>query len=207
MNPKIIERAVAAIGILVVLLGVLYVIGSSDVREVACTEEAKLCPDGSGVGRTGPNCEFAPCPTEDDINSWKTFSDLEAGISFSYPETFETTYIDPFEWPPQITFIDEPFSCTEVNVSDAHTEKTELRSIAGRGFCVTEVVGGALGSIYSQYTYIAEHEGKTVAFMFTIRIPQCANYSEVESGVCENEQRAFNLDAVFGRVAETLQLR
>ena len=30
----------------------------------ACTEEAKLCPDGSAVGRTGPNCEFAPCPGE-----------------------------------------------------------------------------------------------------------------------------------------------
>ena len=29
---------------------------------VACTEEAKVCPDGSSVGRTEPNCEFAPCP-------------------------------------------------------------------------------------------------------------------------------------------------
>lgn len=27
-----------------------------------CTLEAKLCPDGSSVGRTGPNCEFAACP-------------------------------------------------------------------------------------------------------------------------------------------------
>jgi len=27
-----------------------------------CTMEAKLCPDGTSVGRTGPNCEFAPCP-------------------------------------------------------------------------------------------------------------------------------------------------
>lgn len=27
----------------------------------ACTQEAKLCPDGSYVGRTGPNCEFAAC--------------------------------------------------------------------------------------------------------------------------------------------------
>src|SRR6185295_18239462 len=26
-----------------------------------CTQEAMLCPDGSYVGRTGPNCEFAPC--------------------------------------------------------------------------------------------------------------------------------------------------
>lgn len=29
----------------------------------ACTMEAKLCPDGTYVGRSGPNCEFAPCPT------------------------------------------------------------------------------------------------------------------------------------------------
>lgn len=29
----------------------------------ACTLEAKLCPDGSAVGRSGPNCEFAPCPS------------------------------------------------------------------------------------------------------------------------------------------------
>ncbi|MFA6486170.1 MAG: hypothetical protein WCT40_02285 [Candidatus Magasanikbacteria bacterium] len=28
----------------------------------ACTEEAKICPNGSAVGRTGPKCEFAPCP-------------------------------------------------------------------------------------------------------------------------------------------------
>lgn len=28
-----------------------------------CTLEAKLCPDGSAVGRSGPNCEFAPCPS------------------------------------------------------------------------------------------------------------------------------------------------
>jgi len=27
----------------------------------ACTQEAKVCPDGTSVGRTGPNCEFAPC--------------------------------------------------------------------------------------------------------------------------------------------------
>ncbi len=29
---------------------------------VACTMEAKVCPDGSYVGRSGPKCEFAACP-------------------------------------------------------------------------------------------------------------------------------------------------
>jgi predicted lipoprotein with Yx(FWY)xxD motif len=31
----------------------------------ACTMEAMVCPDGSSVGRTGPNCAFAPCPEPD----------------------------------------------------------------------------------------------------------------------------------------------
>lgn len=31
-------------------------------EQVACTMEAKLCPDGTSVGRQGPNCEFAACP-------------------------------------------------------------------------------------------------------------------------------------------------
>lgn len=29
---------------------------------VMCTMDAKQCPDGSWVGRTGPKCEFSPCP-------------------------------------------------------------------------------------------------------------------------------------------------
>lgn len=31
---------------------------------VSCTMDAKQCPDGSYVGRTGPNCEFAACGGE-----------------------------------------------------------------------------------------------------------------------------------------------
>ncbi|MFH0961578.1 MAG: DUF333 domain-containing protein [archaeon] len=41
---------------------------SSGSALVACTMDAKICPDGSAVGRTGPNCEFAPCP-EDSTSS------------------------------------------------------------------------------------------------------------------------------------------
>lgn len=33
--------------------------------KAACTEEAKVCPDGSSVGRTGPDCQFAECPAGD----------------------------------------------------------------------------------------------------------------------------------------------
>lgn len=36
---------------------------SASPLPVACTMEAKICPDGSAVGRTGPKCEFSPCST------------------------------------------------------------------------------------------------------------------------------------------------
>jgi len=43
-------------------------VGTHDINnpkgQVVCTQEAKLCPDGKTyVSRTGPNCEFAPCPS------------------------------------------------------------------------------------------------------------------------------------------------
>jgi hypothetical protein len=34
-----------------------------DQEQVVCTMDAKLCPDGSYVGRSGPNCEFI-CPEQ-----------------------------------------------------------------------------------------------------------------------------------------------
>lgn len=37
-------------------------------EQVACTMDAMMCPDGSYVGRTGPNCEFV-CPTPNSSNN------------------------------------------------------------------------------------------------------------------------------------------
>src|SRR6267154_6145338 len=51
-----------AIGIIIsaaVLLSPLV-----SIAQVACTADAMQCPDGSYVGRTGPNCQFAACPTK-----------------------------------------------------------------------------------------------------------------------------------------------
>lgn len=33
-----------------------------DETGTPCTGEALICPDGTAVGREGPNCEFTPCP-------------------------------------------------------------------------------------------------------------------------------------------------
>lgn len=48
----------------------------------ACTMDAKLCPDGSAVGRSGPNCEFAPCPT-DNTNTVTTNNNTNTVVTTS----------------------------------------------------------------------------------------------------------------------------
>ncbi len=50
--------------LLAFLMGVLYFYPANiaSIEPVACTDEAKICPDGSYVGRTGLNCEFTECP-------------------------------------------------------------------------------------------------------------------------------------------------
>lgn len=45
----------------IVVSALLYVYYSTSYQIIGCTEEAKICPNGRGVGRVGPNCEFAPC--------------------------------------------------------------------------------------------------------------------------------------------------
>jgi hypothetical protein len=39
---------------------------TSGEEPVACTQEAKICADGSYVGRIGSNCEFAECPLDNN---------------------------------------------------------------------------------------------------------------------------------------------
>lgn len=49
---------------------------------VACTTEAKVCPDGTSVGRSGPTCAFAACPAPNvELPA--------AGIAFALPAGYE----------------------------------------------------------------------------------------------------------------------
>lgn len=71
---------VVALAILLLIGGVIWWMQNNEVSPVtgddndavACTMDAMLCPDGSYVGRTGPNCQFV-CPelpeVPDDIQT------------------------------------------------------------------------------------------------------------------------------------------
>ena len=56
------ENKIIMAAIFVAALGIVILLPLN--KPAACTQEAKLCPDGSAVGRSGPNCEFDSCPNQ-----------------------------------------------------------------------------------------------------------------------------------------------
>lgn len=203
--------AFVAIMIIVFLGIVFYVVYSQNDEttqneQVACTQEAKLCPDGSYVGRTGPACEFAECPSaNDDSTPWEATSTTEA--TFEYPTSLSSAYLTAADWPPSVQVVDEEFSCTEAGEPTDRAGATTEETINGRQYCVTEVREGAAGSMYSEYAYAFPRDDKTVILTFSIRAPQCGNYPEPQKTTCTKDQNNFNLNDLVDRVAETLELK
>ncbi len=161
-------------------------------KPVACTMEAKLCPNDSYVGRTGPKCEFAPCP----------------GATFRYPENLSTNYIRPQEWPPKLQIIDGAiFSCEQgglgINGRPGMTIQKKINDIV---YCIENVSEGTAGTFYTDYTYTFLKADKLVKLSFTLAYPQCDNYDDPQKTECEKERQTFDLDVLINRIAESVQL-
>jgi len=65
---------------------------SKQQKPVTCTMEAKICPDGSSVGRTGVSCEFTACP------DWKNYKNNEYGFTMVFPDSWKGYTIEKSTW-------------------------------------------------------------------------------------------------------------
>lgn len=96
-----------------------------------CTQDAKQCPDGSFVSRTGPNCEFSPCPTtkptQDETANWKTYADKDKLIQFNYPDDAKVT-------------LGKVYSMLSRDDSDAITIEKPYVNVDDQGYIVDVVI-------------------------------------------------------------------
>ena len=203
-HSKLLETLVIVFTL--VLLGCIFFFVWAKIAikpvQMVCTNEAKLCSDGSYVGRTGPNCEFAACPS-DPTEGWQISSDSKSDITFKYPEKISADYITPQDWPPKVLVSDKPFSCIESSETKALQDKVVKKYIAGRIYCITTSSEGAAGSTYVEYTYMTDKNGELITVNFILRYPQCLNYDDPRQTECKDEQQSFDLDGLIDRVAQS----
>ncbi|MFA6304391.1 MAG: Gmad2 immunoglobulin-like domain-containing protein [Patescibacteria group bacterium] len=195
--------------ILVILLG-LFVwqkFFKAPNWQAGCTMEAKLCPDGSAVGRSGPNCEFSACPEvvkDNPDNGWKTLTDSLQGISFKYPEKLSANFTSTVAWPPVVKVEIGKFICNAQDGTASLPSRIIKRLVDDRVYCVEAMSEGAAGSTYTSYAYTTAQFGKLITLSFTLRYPQCLNYDDPQKTSCQNERESFDLDGVVDRMFQSI---
>lgn len=73
--------------VFVAIIGVYEINLIKNIKPHACTMEAKICPDGTAIGRSGPDCEFTPCPnsTTTPANTSLQNINIKAGDTVASP--------------------------------------------------------------------------------------------------------------------------
>lgn len=97
-------------------------------EQIACTMDALICPDGSGVGRSGPKCEFQACPNQESFTGMLV--QTEEGFVLTVPGPYQEiigheTYTMPLKFS-RISNALADFVGEEVIVKGAFTSGSTL---------------------------------------------------------------------------------
>ncbi len=98
-KPKL-KLPILIAGVVVVsILSVYSIMLLGSKKAVACPTDAKVCPDGTTVGRIGAHCEFGKCPvpsispvSADPTANWKIYSNTLSNFSLKYPRDWGVGY-------------------------------------------------------------------------------------------------------------------
>jgi len=113
-------------------------------------------------------------------------------LTFRYPPELPLKYVQLIEWPPAVERVEGDYSCDINRNSGEIAERTVNNTV----YCISKKSEGAAGSTYTTYSY--EREGTRL--QFTILMPQCMNYDQMEQDTCLREQEAFDPNILADRI-------
>lgn len=167
---------------------------------VACTLEAKICPDGTSVGRQGPSCAFAACahPNVEIPGS---------GIAFAVPEGYERTesmpgilaaFLAPGNHRIHISSypIAEGQTGDEVILSNTRYQPADEGASDFSRFDPVAIRGRTF-----QSTVIERFEGMVMSSYFLVRENDVLRFDIIEHGVTGWMEPEFSADALPGHQA------
>lgn len=217
------NKGVALILIVLIIIGVLaigggtyYFLVKKAPKQVACTQEAKICPDGSTVGRTGPKCEFTECPTvkTDETADWKTYQNNEYGFEIKYPNGFFDLNHEPKVLIGDCNYSVFPNECPNINdivVKDQAADGGDINIIKSNismpnywkkpngekltinnvPYCLYQTEDAGMGHVYNYYYYATVKSQKCLITYLATDTVNCEFYLPIETGNTE-QQKNYN---------------
>ena len=99
-------------------LTILYLAACTPQGPTACTEDAKVCPDGTVLVREAPDCEFPDCPDTGKIFCTPEQRDAEVCTLEYRPVCgfFDPLKVQCIKAPCANTYSNPCFACADENV-------------------------------------------------------------------------------------------
>lgn len=111
------------------------------------------------------------------------------------------------KYPPKFKITEGQIDCKKTSSESGSLSRTVKRKIDGRIYCIESSSEGAVGTIYTQYTYSTIKNGSLIMVICVIRYPQCINYSEPARTECANERETFDLDKIISYIVKNLSIK
>lgn len=122
---------------------------------VMCTMDAKECPDGSWVGRSGPNCQFV-CPIPASTSTPKETVTIEAKLNVRVIPIAEKITV--------LSVVEDSRCPIDVQCIQAGTVKVTIKIESGMGTAIeTIALGGTITTETEAITFVSvrpERESK-----------------------------------------------
>ncbi len=195
---------------MIVMAGYLAIKNPGHQQDVAvCTQDAKICSDGTSVTRSGPLCEFPICPNSEPIKIFdvptKTVINWMDNIQYEYPVNLSTKYITANNWPPKITFSPKILDCKQEGSEVSANGITTQKIIGGDLYCVHLSSEGAAGSSYTTYRYTTIKNGASISLEFILRSVNCGNYDDPSKKECSDERQEYQPDVLAKDIISTVK--
>ena len=153
-------------------------------QPVACPMDAKVCPDGTSVSRTGLSCTFSPCPPPNT-------SLVSVGISFAIPTGFTATNLpddasvvayDMQDASSTNSIIIRQYAITASTTALATIQQTAIGGASGAPVSVTSFSSKVIGGHRLTIVSIERFEGVIDTAYYLARTTDALRFDAIDRG-------------------------
>lgn len=174
-------------------------------RPIACPMDAKVCPDGTSVGRTGLSCDFPVCPPPNvSLDS--------VGLAFALPAGFATAALPDASaiaaYDAASASTTEPdsivvrhYAVMASSTPLATIQATAIGAASGAPVPATAYSSATLGGQHFTVVAIGRFEGVVDTAYYLARESDVVRFDAIDRGVANWADPSLNVSALPAEVA------